>query len=227
MVFTGVGGGGALAIAAAVCLALVGCAPGSSTPGASAPAPDRPAASEPTFDGPTFAAVGDSITDADSPDFAAGEFGPASWATYAREAGFGFAGGWAEWGATTARMADAAAPLAGDTLVLLAGTNDVAFGVPFPAIAANFERIVETVGIEDVIVVSIPPFDAFPQGAVEFNERLEELADERGWRFVDASAGLRTDDGVFRAGMSSDGLHPSEEGARVLGEAIAEALRDD
>jgi lysophospholipase L1-like esterase len=219
--------GGALATAAAACLVLVGCAPGSSAPGAPGPAPDRSAASDPTFDGPTFAAVGDSITDADSPDFAAGEFGPASWATYVSDAAFGFAGGWAEWGATTARMADAAAPVDGDTLVLLAGTNDVAFGVPFSEISANLDRIVETVGIEEVLLVSIPPMDAFPAGAVELNERLEEFADDRGWRFADASAGLRTDDGRFRPGMSSDGLHPSEQGARVLGEAIAEALRDD
>jgi lysophospholipase L1-like esterase len=218
--------GGVLASAAAVSLVLVGCAPGaapSGTPGATS---DGPVASDSTFDRPTFSAVGDSITDADSPDFAAGEFGPASWATYVTDAGFGFAGGWAEWGATTAQMADAAAPLDGETLVLLAGTNDVAFGVPFTETSANLDRIVEAVGIEDVLVVSIPPMDAFPAGAIELNERLEDLADDRGWTFVDASADLRTGDGRFRPGMSSDGLHPSEEGARVLGEAIAEALRD-
>lgn len=229
--FSGVRGG-VLAGAAAVSLLLVGCAPGAapsgtSGTGTSGATSDGPAASDSTFDRPTFSAVGDSITDADSPDFPAGEFGPASWATYVGDAGFGFAGGWAEWGATTARMADAAAPLDGEALVLLAGTNDVAFGVPFTEISANLDRIVETVGIEDVVVVSIPPMDAFPAGAVELNERLEELAGERGWRFADAAAGLRTGDGRFRPGMSSDGLHPSEEGARVLGEAIAEALRDD
>ncbi|WP_353813565.1 SGNH/GDSL hydrolase family protein [Agromyces sp. SYSU T00266] len=58
------------------------------------------------------------------------------------------------------------------------------------------------------------------------NERLDDLTDERGWRFVDACAGLRTLDGRFAEGMTSDGLHPSEEGARVLGAAIAERLRE-
>jgi hypothetical protein len=220
--------GASLATVAAACLLLVGCGTGAAPRGPtdSPDAVDAPAPSAPVGDGATFAAVGDSITDADSVDFAAGDIGPASWATYVREAGYEFAGGWAEWGATTARMAESVAPLDADTLVLLAGTNDVAFGVPFSETSANLDRIVETVGIEDVVVASIPPFDAFPQDAVDLNDRLEDLADDRGWRFVDASAGLRTDDGRYRPGMTSDGLHPSEQGARVLGDAIAGELRD-
>ncbi|MFE5672600.1 SGNH/GDSL hydrolase family protein [Agromyces sp. NPDC056523] len=221
------GRGGAVAIVATACLLLAGCAPGASNSDPSGSTDDQPATSDPTAaDGPTFAAVGDSITDADSRDFAAGDIGPASWARYVHDAGYGFAGGWAEWGATTAQMAESATSLDADTLVVLGGTNDVAFGVPFAETSANLERIVETVGIEDVVLASVPPMDAFPEGAVELNERLEELADDRGWRFVDASEGLRTDDGMYREGMSFDGLHPSEEGARVLGEAIAEELRD-
>jgi lysophospholipase L1-like esterase len=64
-------------------------------------------------------------------------------------------------------------------------------------------------------------------GADAYNERLDDLAGDRGWRFVDASAGLRTLDGRFGEGMSFDGLHSSAEGARVLGEAIAAALREE
>ncbi|MDR5691368.1 SGNH/GDSL hydrolase family protein [Agromyces indicus] len=212
---------------AATAWVLLGCAPSGSAPSGSDASPDRPAASDtddPDRAGGTFAAVGDSITDADSRNFAAGEIGPASWAACVVDAGFVFAGGWAEWGATTARMADAAAEVDADTLVVLAGTNDVAFGIPFAETSANLERIVDAVGIDDVVVSSIPPIDAFPQGPVEFNEQLAEFADERGWRFVDAAAGLRTSDGTFRSGLSFDGLHPSEDGARVLGEAIADEL---
>ncbi|KQZ10744.1 hypothetical protein ASD23_00820 [Agromyces sp. Root1464] len=174
----------------------------------------------------TFAAVGDSITDADSPDLAGGDLGDASWTRYVVDDGFAFVGGWAEWGATTAMMADAVGPVDVDVLVVLAGTNDVAFSIPFEDSAANLERIVEVVGIEDVLVVSIPPMDALPAGAEAYNERLHELATDQGWRWVDASAGLRTADGRFADGMSLDGLHPSVEGARVLGEAIASALRE-
>lgn len=211
--------GAALAVAAGASM-IVGC----STQGP-ADGTDSPEASAVAAHG-TFAAVGDSITDADSPDFAAGDFGAASWVTYVVDDGFAFAGGWAEWGAPTAMMADSVEPIEADVLVVLAGTNDVAFGIPFDESAANLDRIVDAVGIEDV-VVSIPPTDAFPNGVKSYNVRLDDLAGDRGWRFVDASAGLRTADGRFGEGMSSDGLHPSVDGARVLGEAIAAALREE
>ena len=212
--------GAALAAAAACASMIVGC---------SAPQPaDTPGSPEPSAVPAhgTFAAVGDSITDADSPDFAAGDFGAASWATYVVDDGFVFAGGWAEWGAPTAMMADSVGPIDADVLVVLAGTNDVAFGIPFDESAANLDRITDAVGIDEVIVVSIPPMDALPNGAKAYNQRLDDLAGDRGWRFVDASAGLRTADGRYGDGMSSDGLHPSADGARVLGEAIAAELRE-
>ena len=211
--------GAALAVLACASM-IVGCSASAPADGNGSPEPSAVAAHG------RFAAVGDSITDADSPDFATGNFGAASWATYVVDDGFTFAGGWAEWGATTAMMAEAVAPIEADVVVVLAGTNDVAFGIPFDESAANLDRIVDTVGIEDVVVVSIPPMDAFPDGVEEYNERLDDLADDRGWRFVDASAGLRTADWRFGDGMSSDGLHPSADGARVLGEAIAAELRE-
>jgi lysophospholipase L1-like esterase len=226
------GRSGAAAVGAVVCrvgaaLAVAACA--TMVVGCSAPGPadgtGSPEASAVATRG-TFAVVGDSISDADSPDFAAGEFGASSWATYVVDDGFAFAGGWAEWGAPTAMMADSVGSIEADVLVVLAGTNDVAFGIPFDDSAANLDRIVDAVGIEEVVVVSIPPMDALPNGAEAYNDRLDDLAGDRGWRFVDASAGLRTADGRFRDGMSFDGLHPSVDGARVLGEAIAAELRE-
>ncbi|HKH08212.1 MAG TPA: SGNH/GDSL hydrolase family protein, partial [Agromyces sp.] len=212
--------GAALIVFAGVSL-IVGCSAAGPADGSGSPEASAVAAHG------RFAAVGDSITDADSTDFAAGDFGAASWATYVvDDDGFAFAGGWAEWGATTGLMADSVGSIEADVLVVLAGTNDVAFGIPFEDSAANLDRIIDVVGIEDVVVVSIPPMDASPAGAEAYNERLDDLAADRGWRFVDASAGLRTADGRFTEGMSSDGLHPSVEGARVLGEAIATALRE-
>lgn len=209
------------ALAAAACASMiVGCSAPGPADGTTLPETSAVAAHG------TFAAVGDSITDADSPDFAAGDLGAASWATYVVDDGFAFAGGWAEWGATTAMMVASVERIEADILVVLAGTNDVAFGIPFDESAANLDRIIDAVGIEDVVVVSIPPMDAFPDGVEAYNERLDDLAGDRGWWFVDASAGLRTTAGSYRDGMSFDGLHPSVDGARVLGEAIAAGLRE-
>ncbi|BDZ65406.1 SGNH/GDSL hydrolase family protein [Agromyces mangrovi Wang et al. 2018] len=140
----------------AFAVAMVGCAT-AAPEGAVAPSEAAPIA-----DSPTFAAVGDSITDANSPDFAAGDLGSESWATYVAAAGFAFAGGWAEWGATTERMAASVLPVDADALVVLAGTNDVALDVPFDTSAANLDVIVGTVGISEVFVVSIPPLELAP-----------------------------------------------------------------
>lgn len=216
-------------------VALAACAPlansvrdATPNPVATSPAASAPAASatppEASDDTATFAVVGDSITDANSPDLPGGVLGTESWARYVVEAGLGFAGGWAEWGAPTSLMADSVSAVDADVLVILAGTNDLALGVPFADTTEHLDRIVATVGIDEVVISSIPPIDALPEAAPQYNAQLASLAGQRGWRFVDASAGLRTDDGRFIEGMAYDGLHPSEQGARVLGEAIAAEL---
>jgi hypothetical protein len=74
----------------------LGCSASALPDGNGSPEPSAVAPSAVAAPG-RFAAVGDSITDADSPDFATGDFGAASWATYVVDDGFVFAGGWAEW----------------------------------------------------------------------------------------------------------------------------------
>lgn len=168
----------------------------------------------------TFAAVGDSITNADSPDFAGLRVGEASWVRYAVGPGLEFAGGWARGGARTADMAAAARPVRADVLVVISGTNDLAHGVPFDAIAANIAAIAETVGATRVLVSAIPPRDDAPGVAEEFNRQLEPFVAAQGWTFVDAMADLR-DGEKYAAGMSDDGLHPSRRAAEILGRTLA------
>ncbi|WP_418605516.1 hypothetical protein [Georgenia sp. SUBG003] len=87
-----------------------------------------PATTPARADAVRLAAVGDSITEADSPDFDGGDLGPESWVFHAVGEDVALVGGWARWGATTAQMAAAAEPVEADVLVILAGTNDVAPG---------------------------------------------------------------------------------------------------
>ncbi|WP_043502169.1 SGNH/GDSL hydrolase family protein [Georgenia sp. SUBG003] len=76
-----------------------------------------------------------------------------------------------------------------------------------------------------VVISAVPPIDAAPALAAELNTALEALAQDEGWVWVDAPAGLR-DGARFADGMTSDGLHPTETGARVLGEAIGAVVRE-
>ncbi|MGX9900062.1 SGNH/GDSL hydrolase family protein [Arthrobacter sp. SA17] len=117
--------------------------PGSST----APAPT----SKPV----TFAAVGDSITEANSTDFSAGKIGSRSWVSHVGP-GAMFAGGWALSGARSAVMAENASDVEADVLLMLAGTNDVFNDVPFEQSAQNLVRVAEKVGAEKVLVSAIP-----------------------------------------------------------------------
>lgn len=171
-----------------------------------------------------MAAVGDSITAGDSPDFAGGVPGSQSWVSHALGPEIEFVGGWAEWGASTELMATAVRePIDADVLVLLGGTNDLGW-TSHADTAENLSLVAERAGVEAVVVSSIPPLDLFQNAGTEaLNAFLEDYAEHRGWTWVDGAAGLR-DDGRFSPGMSYDGVHLTEQGAAVLGEAIAAAV---
>lgn len=197
-------------------LAVVGCS--------GAPPAQEATTARPGSGAIRMAAVGDSITDADSPDLAGGVPGPQSWVSYAVGEDVAFVGGWAVWGARTEEMADAVGPVDADVLVILAGTND-AFGGAHSEIGANIARIAANAGVEQVVLSSVPPIDGSPASATDLNAFLEPFAAQQGWAWVDSAAGLR-DGEVFADGMAYDGLHPTEAGARVIGEAIGEVVRE-
>jgi hypothetical protein len=59
---------------------------------------------------------------------------------------------------------------------------------------------------------------------VQLNEFLSRVAYRHGWSFVDAGSAVQGKDCRYRSGMSSDGIHPTPEGARRIGDAIRAAL---
>lgn len=180
---------------------------------------------EPEADAIRMAAVGDSITDGDSRDFSGGVPGPESWASYAVGPEVDFVGGWAEWGASTEAMVQAVMkPLDAEVLVILVGTNDVGL-TSHEQIGMHLDELAETAGTGEVVLFSIPPNDFSLDGTVDLNAYLEDLASEQGWVWVDSASGLRDGD-RYLDGMSYDGIHPNETGARVIGEAIGEAVRE-
>lgn len=212
----------ALAVVAVVLVALALTRPGPQAP-VTALAARSVALASPVAAPLTFAAVGDSITNANSVDFAGLQVGDKSWVRYAAGPQLRFAGGWARGGAQTSTMARNAAPVSADVLVIIAGTNDTARGVSFATTSQNLVTIAQKVGAARVIVSAIPPRDSTPDVAVEFNRKLALFATAHGWTFVDAMAGVR-DGTVYADGMTRDGTHPSMSGARVIGAALAEAI---
>jgi lysophospholipase L1-like esterase len=176
-------------------------------------------------------AVGDSITEANSPDFDSGDIGSVSWAWYTSLAPVRVLGGWAHAGATTADMlvgvselrADSTLPSA-DVLVLMAGSNDVDAGVPFADSADHLRAIVQDVGISRVVLSTIPPEDAVSDDVRAFNAQLPALARSEGWQLVDPMTGIRDDGGHYARGMTDDGVHPTARAARLIGQALHRSL---
>ena len=170
--------------------------------------------------------VGDSLTVGFSPDFSAGDIDPGSWVQQVLDERFTFGGGWAVWGATTDQMRAGVTPLDAEVLVILAGTNDVALGVPFETTAENLSAIADTIGAERVVVSAIPPLDTAPDLPPAFNARLERFVESQGWAWVPPVEELEAAAGRFAEGMTSDGVHLTPEGAEVLGRAIRAVVLD-
>ena len=178
---------------------------------------------KPAIEPITFAAVGDSVTAGDSPDFTAGQVGPLSWVSYASGHGVRFEGGWAVGGTTTETMATSATPVDATVLVIVAGTNDVSQGLSFQQTESHLKAIATGVGIQDVIVSSIPPKDDDVKGPAEYNSKLQAFAESQGWTFVDAMDGVRRGSHYIE-GYTLDGVHPTAEAARIIGESLRAAI---
>ncbi|MCH8559420.1 SGNH/GDSL hydrolase family protein [Nesterenkonia sp. DZ6] len=170
--------------------------------------------------------VGDSNTEMDSPDFAAGEIGDDSWVSTVLAAGHRFAGGWAVAGSTSVQQAEGLDDVEGaDVLLVMTGTNDLARGVPFEQTAPSLDAIVAKAPADHVVVLAIPPRDReTTPTSREFNRTLKDLAEDRGWEYFDALEFLRSPDGGFVEGMTNDGLHLTPEAQDQFGETVVDYL---
>lgn len=174
----------------------------------------------------TVVVVGDSITEADSPDFDAGDIGQGSWAWWASGDGMDVVGGWAHAGATTADALAEVQPMSADVLVLMAGNNDIDWEVPTPKVLDHLVAIADRVGVPRVVLSAVAPEDGLGPEVADLNEALTGLAAEQGWQFVDPMTTVRGPDGDYRAGTSLDGVHPTEEASADIGTALHDAVVD-
>lgn len=120
-----------------------------------------------------------------------------------------------------------------DILVLLGGINDLYTGASDDEIVANLTAIVdETLArFPDaaVLVQSIYPvadgWDHTVTGRIQaINGRLEALAEEHGYTYVDVYSALCTADGQMKEEYSYDGLHPNDAGYQAVRPVLTAAL---
>ena len=169
--------------------------------------------------------VGDSITVAGG-DIPGAFFTDLSWVRYAVGEPVVPYGGWAVSGATTAQMAAGFVPPAGEpyVLVIFGGTNDVGQGRPFSESGPNLVSIAERAQeATRVFVTAIPPLTGMESNVIRYNADLSALAAARGWTFVDPMAAVSTH-GRWLDGMTHDGIHPTAQGAQLIGAGIRAAV---
>jgi len=184
--------------------------------------PSQSPSETPLLEPTRVAVVGDSNTEVDSPAFNAGQISPNSWVTQLLNGGFEFAGGWAVGGSTSTAQAEGLAPVADvDVLLIMTGTNDLAFGLPFEETAAAIDAMVAKAPAGRVVLLAIPPRDieTGPTSA-EFNAALQTLAAQRGWDYFDGLESVRAPEGGFAEGTTIDGLHLSPEAEAAAGQAV-------
>ena len=125
-----------------------------------------------------------------------------------------------------------------EVMVLLAGTNDLARGVPQSTIRANIEMIVDLARNASILPVHDAHADKNPRflrttlrppsDIVELNHFLSQLAATHGIPYLDYHAAAVSNQGLLQTALADDGLHPNAEGYKVMAPlaeaAIAQAL---
>lgn len=195
---------------------------------------DDPAGPEPSAVGAVETVfVGDSITAGVNPVTMAPD-GVYSWVTYALlddRSPWTIKANVALFGRTLVEMqerfGDEVLRQRPDGVVIMGGTNDALRQLPVePSVEALRTMITAAreAGIE-VWVVAPPPLDpSYARDLEPLVAAEEALVEELDVAYVDVREELSQPDSNWAPGLSSDGVHPTEEGAKQLADAILDEL---
>jgi lysophospholipase L1-like esterase len=160
----------------------------------------------------TFAAYGDSLTATPS----------ISWVPEASDGvEASHIGGFSYGGYRSYQVAANTVSCPANVTVVMVGTNDVSnamWRVPLVDTLNAIRDIIVKSSASKALIVAIPPRnDGFHVEAAQLNIDIRNYAISMGWLWVDPWTSLRTSDNKFRAGWTTDGIHPTPAGGTWVG----------
>ena len=126
-------------------------------------------------------------------------------------------------------------------VLILAGTNDIARGVPLSAIENNLTMIADLADayrIKPMFSSVLPVSDYHkdvnpryemskvrpPAEILELNRWLEAFCKQRRYPYIDYFSKMADASGSMRAELADDGLHPNSSGYRIMGPIALETI---
>ncbi len=126
-------------------------------------------------------------------------------------------------------------------VIVLGGTNDIARGVPMPAIEDNLAMIADLAAYYKikVILCSVLPVSDYHQDKdpnyqrtrtrplatiLALNDWIKNFCAKRNLIYIDYYSKLVDPSGFFKTDLADDGLHPNPAGYRIMAPLVLEAV---
>jgi lysophospholipase L1-like esterase len=129
-----------------------------------------------------------------------------------------------------------------ESILILAGTNDLARNIPLIAIENNYLMIADLASAYriKVIFASVLPVSDYhkndnpsyertkerpPVFIAALNEWIQKLCAQRGFTYLDYFSAMVDGSGQMQADLSDDGLHPNSKGYRIMAPLALQAVQ--